>query len=78
MITKGAINNAIRAHGKWKTRLNDLINGNALDFDISKAGTDNNCEFGKWLYGDTIDENEKKSNFYIKVKELHTEFHKTV
>jgi hypothetical protein len=78
MITKETIDKAILAHGKWKTRLNDFINGKAPDFDIAKAGTDNNCEFGKWIYGDTIDDNDKNSDYYNKVKILHTDFHKSV
>ena len=78
MITKEVIDKAILAHGKWKTRLNDFINGKTPDFDITKAGTDNNCDFGKWLYGDTVDDNDRKSVYYQKIKDLHADFHKTV
>ena len=78
MITKKAIDSAIQAHGKWKMRLKDMIEGKSPDFDIVKAGTDNNCEFGKWLYGDAIDDNDRKSGYYDKVKTLHADFHKSV
>ena len=78
MVTKEIIDKAIQAHGRWKTRLGEFIDGKTPDFDIDKAGTDNNCDFGKWIYGDSIDENDRKSDFYIQVKALHTDFHKAV
>ncbi len=78
MGLKDEINKAILAHGTWKRRLLEYINGMTVDFDIDKAGTDNNCDFGKWLYGDTITEKDKQSEYYSKVKELHTEFHRIV
>jgi hypothetical protein len=78
MITKESIDSAIRAHGNWKTRLKQSIENSNFDFDIYKASTDDNCEFGKWLYGDTITDEEKKSDYYNRVKILHADFHKSI
>ena len=38
---------------------------------------DNQCVFGKWLYGPTHTAAEKASSHYKAVKDLHGEFHKT-
>ncbi len=35
----------------------------------------NKCEFGKWLYGNTISDDIKESNYYQKVVDLHAQFH---
>ncbi len=75
MVNKDEINAAIIAHGSWKQRLRDLINGKDSDIDPEKAGTDNNCKFGKWLYGDTLSEEDKSNEFYKQVKNMHSEFH---
>lgn len=78
MITKEIIDKAIQAHGRWKTRLREFVEGKTTDFDIIKAGTDNNCEFGKWIYSADLNETDKKSEFYLKVKSLHADFHKSI
>ncbi len=78
MITKEAIDKAILAHGNWKKRLKESVENSAVSFDISRASTDNNCEFGKWLYGDTITDAEKTTGYYTRVKDLHAEFHRTI
>ncbi len=78
MITREAINNAIAAHGKWKTRLRQAIEKGDIEFDIEKAGTDNNCDFGKWLYSESISPEEKKTDYYNRVKTLHAEFHRSI
>jgi hypothetical protein len=78
MGLKEEIDLAITAHNRWKKRLRDAIAGQDIAFDIDKAGTDNNCDFGKWIYGDSLTVEIKQSEYYKKVKELHAEFHKLV
>jgi methyl-accepting chemotaxis protein len=70
------LDKAIGAHGLWKSRLKSAIETGKIDTDIATIRTDNQCAFGKWLYGSTLSPEDKSSNHYITVKELHAEFHK--
>ncbi len=36
---------------------------------------DNQCEFGKWLYGSDLSQTERKTENYLTVKQLHAQFH---
>lgn len=70
------IKNAIAAHGMWKARLKGVIDTGNLDVPVETIRVDNQCPFGKWLYGSTIPANVKASAQYSKVKALHADFHK--
>jgi hypothetical protein len=70
------IEKAIGAHGMWKTRLNDAIETGKSEFAPEKVCTDNQCEFGKWLYGATITAADKVGDHYEGIRKLHAEFHK--
>ncbi|NOU16254.1 MAG: CZB domain-containing protein [Bacteroidales bacterium] len=70
------LDKAIGAHGFWKTRLINTIESGKIDTDIETIRQDNQCAFGKWLYGSTLSSFDKSSNHYKTVKELHAEFHK--
>lgn len=70
------LDKAIGAHGMWKTRLKTAIDSGAIDADIATIRVDNQCAFGKWLYGSTLSLQDKTSNHYNTIKELHAEFHK--
>jgi chemoreceptor zinc-binding protein len=69
------IKKAIGAHGTWKWRLKVAIDVGDIDVQISTILADNECSLGKWLYGPTIPEKEKKSSHYQKVREAHAVFH---
>ncbi|MBI3776328.1 MAG: CZB domain-containing protein [Gammaproteobacteria bacterium] len=70
------IDKAIGAHGMWKTRLKMAIDTGKVDAPVETIRTDNQCAFGKWLYGTTLTATDKASPDYKNVKTLHAEFHK--
>jgi hypothetical protein len=70
------IRNAIGAHGLWKSRLASAIETGKSEFTPEAVCTDNQCAFGKWLYGTTITPADKRGAHYETVRKLHTEFHK--
>lgn len=72
-----AIKKATGAHGAWKLKLTNAINGGKSEHNVTDVARDNLCEFGKWLYGDDIPENVSKTNEYEEIRKLHAEFHKT-
>lgn len=68
---------AIAAHGQWKTRLKNAIESSTIDVPVATIETNNQCAFGKWLYGPSIAAQDKATQHYKTVVELHTKFHKT-
>jgi hypothetical protein len=75
MISKEAIDSALTAHSQWKKRLQEAIEKGMSEFKVDVVNKDNACQFGQWLY--SLPEKEKSSPDFIKVKDLHAEFHKT-
>lgn len=75
MGLKDDINRAIAAHGIWKGRLRTAIETGKSDIPVSKIRVDNQCDFGKWLYGSSITMDVKNSDHYKKCKEAHAKFH---
>lgn len=69
------VTKAIGAHGKWKFNLKMAITNGKSDFTVQKVSCDDQCEFGKWLYSDRIDDDTKEGKPYEVVKRLHAEFH---
>lgn len=76
MINKEEIDKAIGAHGMWKVRLKQAIETGKSDVSVETIRQDNQCNFGKWLYGATLGATDKASGHYKSVRELHAEFHK--
>jgi len=74
MSTKDAIVGGIGAHGKWKQRLLDAIKTGQSEWTPSIVCQDNQCDFGKWLYSCSAE--EQSSPHYNNVKGLHADFHK--
>lgn len=70
---KQQIEKAVAAHGAWKTRLENAIETGKIDIPVATIKLDNQCEFGKWLYGDGSAAGHMDR--YHKVKELHAQFH---
>lgn len=70
-----AISKAIGAHGMWKTRLKMAIETGKVETPVPTIKMDNQCEFGKWLYGATIPDAAKNSTHYKTVVDLHAKFH---
>jgi Chemoreceptor zinc-binding domain len=75
MSLNDEIKNAVGAHGMWKKKLKNTIDTGKINVQISAIKADNQCNFGKWLYGPTITDEEKNSHHYQKVRELHAAFH---
>jgi hypothetical protein len=75
MSLKNEIKKAVGDHGTWKKVLKDAVDTGKIDVQISTIKADNQCSFGKWLYGSTITEKEKKSSHYQEVLQLHADFH---
>lgn len=69
------ISKAMDAHTLWRTRLELAIENSEIDVPLEIIKTDNNCAFGKWLYGDKITGEIKNSSTYKEVLNLHAKFH---
>ena len=76
MSLQDEITRAIGAHGMWKTRLMMAIESGSSEFDPIKVCQDNQCDFGHWLHGATLQATDKANPNYEVVRKLHTEFHK--
>jgi len=57
-----------------EARIVDACEKGTSEFKPDVVKTDNQCAFGKWLYG-TISSQEKLSPYYAQVKDLHAQFH---
>ncbi len=75
MSLKDEIKGAVACHGACKKILKDAVVTGKFDLQIRVIKADDQCNFGKWLYGQTIPEQQKKSYHYRTVLELHTVFH---
>jgi hypothetical protein len=75
MVDPMEIDNAIAAHGAWKSRLKTAIDTGTLETSPATIGADNKCAFGGWLYGSTLTPQEKASPEYNEIKRLHAQFH---
>lgn len=71
------IDSAIGAHGMWKSRLKIAIDTGKSEVPVEVIRQDNQCIFGKWLYGSSLTAVDKSSTHYKTVKDLHAAFHKT-
>jgi hypothetical protein len=68
------IDKAIGAHGAWKVKLRQNIDG-TLSLVPAEVSVDNRCEFGKWLY--SLTGAQTSDPHYKEVLALHKDFHKT-
>ncbi len=66
---------AIGGHGMWKARLQKAIDQAASDVSVTVVRQDNQCDFGKWLYGPDLSADTKRSPHYENCRRLHREFH---
>ena len=69
------IDKAIGAHGLWKTRLRDAISNGHTDAKVDTVRRDDVCEFGRWLYSDTVARGFKTSGEYEDIRKSHAAFH---
>jgi len=77
MVDIKEIDQAIAAHGYWKTYLRNAITTGRIDTPVETICSDSRCVFGKWLDASMLTSTEKESYHYITVKGLHARFHET-
>lgn len=75
-MDKNELDKAIGAHGMWKARLKQAIATGKVDTPTDTIRKDNECAFGKWLHGSSLNTEEKNTPEYKKVRDLHAHFHK--
>jgi len=73
MVNAEAIEKGIAAHAAWKARLRAAIKSGKFEVPVATVSKDNQCEFGKWLYG--LSGNEAQTEHFSAVKRLHARFH---
>src|ERR1035438_5169534 len=73
MINKLEIIKAIVAHDEWKNELAKAIKDGWRGITPDQIERDNECGFGKWLYGLSLA--DKGSEHFNKVQSLHAAFH---
>lgn len=76
MSLRDEIRMAILWHEAWKERLRASVETGSIDAEVGTIGRDDLCEFGRWLYGDTIGTHSRRSPQYKMCKSLHAEFHR--
>jgi methyl-accepting chemotaxis protein len=68
---------AEKAHGKWKMRLIDYINGRSHEtLEVSTVSCDDKCPLGQWIYSNSA--KYGTSSAYKTLKEQHAHFHTSV
>ncbi|MBI5753308.1 MAG: CZB domain-containing protein [Hydrogenophilales bacterium] len=72
MGLKEDIEAAIHAHGAWKARFRDFLNGKSA-LDLSSVGVTNACKLGHWIEAEG--QHLLSPNDYEEVNRLHTDFH---
>ncbi len=70
------LDDAIGVHTNWKLKLLTAVNGGEVP-DRNKVCVDNQCDLGKWIYGDG-QKSLGQSPDLAKLKEEHKRFHQTV
>ena len=70
-----AINDAIGAHGAWKFKLKSAVARGESALSPQTVQRDDCCDFGRWLYGPTIEGATRNGMPYKVVRRLHAEFH---
>jgi PAS domain S-box-containing protein len=75
--TKFSFADAENAHGKWKMRLIDYINGRSHEsFDIATVSCDDKCPLGQWIYSNSA--KYASTSEYKTLKDQHAHFHASV
>ena len=72
MGIKNDIEDAIRAHGAWKTKFRDFLNGK-VGMDMSAVGHTEACKLGQWLGEEA--RRMLSPEDHAKACELHAHFH---
>ena len=65
---------AIMAHGKWKQRLLDFVDGDGENLDPAIVGRDDQCALGCWIHGDGRALQGQAKYSHLKIE--HAGFHR--
>ena len=65
---------AISAHSAWSARLKAAIDTGHLDIPVNTVRANNQCQFGKWLYGGGLTAAETQTEHYRQTSQLHARF----
>jgi len=76
MINPETLQKAVASHTNWKSRLRTAITRKKFNVPPAVLKADNQCEFGKWLYGPELSNAEKRTEFYGRVVQMHSLFHR--
>ena len=68
------LRDALAAHAKWKTHLKNAIETGGSEFSVATVARDDQCAFGKWLYGPGAPD-AGRSHHYGACKSAHANFH---
>ncbi len=74
-LIEDQIRTAIGAHGAWKLHLRAAVISGTCDTTGDEAACDDRCAFGKWLHGQQIDNQTRRSVPFRVVLRLHKQFH---
>lgn len=75
MSLKRELQSAITMHSMWKAKLDECTETGIFDMLPDMVEKDNECFFGKWLYGNKISPDIRSSAEYKRVQEIHARFH---
>lgn len=75
MTTAHQIDQAIGAHGLWKSKLRAAIESGALDGDFEELRATDRCVFGQWMHGPNVSETARGSAHWVTVDKMHERFH---
>lgn len=70
------LDQAINAHSQWKVKLLTAVNGGELP-DKAQCGVDNQCDLGKWIYGEGRLKHSALGEFAV-LRDAHKHFHQAV
>jgi methyl-accepting chemotaxis protein len=73
--TLSVLQSAMAAYATWTGRLKAAIASGTFETPVSTMRADNQCQFGKWLYGKDISAAEAQTENYRRTKQLHAQFH---
>lgn len=69
------IEEAIGSHAMWMSQLRQAVLEAQPGFDLESIRAADQCDFGKWLYGPRVSEEDRGTPEYQAVERLHSEFH---
>ncbi len=69
------LDNMLLAHSRWKMKLRAAIQGHE-QIDAQTAGRDDQCELGKWLYGEGKE--YARLDEYNDLRTKHARFHASI